>query len=1444
MNRLDELGSTPKKRTLQQDETTVREATTKSGRKVRRPAHLGSPERAPSVSPSEARKSVAVRAKKAVELSAGTPSKRAVTKEQISPVEAKGARKTITRKTISEHLDTPTKNKEKIEKGNTVEDAAGTSKSGRKIKIPTKLMEFESEVLSSPRKHALEDQDVVLKDKLTKTPGRSKTPAKSVAKNIGVEQNPHPDDEENKGLAVRKTPGRRAKSVAPDQLEVDTPKRRAATSLFSKETQKEISTSEQAPPKTPGKRAGKALLDLNVKATPKTPGRRAKSMAPGKEEADDDIHPGKSISETASKTDKKATQTPGRRVGKSMLNVAVTQSFRSENMDSLQAVPKTPGRKPAKAITDTSATTLDVGTPRSQGTANKTPGRRQKSVAVEKSDSVGDVTSVAKADITTAEEPLTRSGRKIKPKKVFDFEQDEKTMDTISTNENVSIDSTRKRKVDDIEEATKSPTKKKIIENVGVETPKLKSRLESNLSLLGTESPQMENPTDGTVSRSGRKIKPKKMFGFDDGVETMTTFVHITGSSPALGEETVVANNREEDISTMNVVPKNTRSGKINPTSTPSKQTTALAGIVERKSSAPPMANDQKVEELVECDENDKQNTFITKRGEDDHHHVTAKKLQRQQHPIDETDRAVIILEPMIIRTSIGFGRPTVQRQTLSEKTDELNEDDRSKVNENSSADTQAAGSSRSGRKIKPKKFFDTDNQTATTRQSVVPPKANQPVPVPKVLSPKKMQVVENQKPEELSITTAVDNVTADEVMHSAEGMDIPEGPVKLVNEATVDNYSGGDGVEQKQQEQVAVAETTDHSDVAMEPMEEDVPDRKVEEDTVGSVTMKETLTAQLVEENMDVPETQHMTLEEEKHNQLPNDNIAEVSNSERAILQHHGEDLALKESSCDTDVKQNSQIENSDAKEDLAHTLADHEEGGNITVDQIVDESNAAIEPPLHDVSLDSAADIKPEEESKVVPTESVFTSNEMANEEMLQEASFGSIEYLEDEMNNVVEHIHKPSHQEPTEEDTKVSAPVIPSIVIAPDTPARFALNETYSPVKPNSSIIDITADTPGPVAPHTPDSKLTAQEANDKCSPDKPPEVIEIMDSPAEAAFCKQINDESAHGGDGGGSATSTPLAVKPSVVQLVNECEDTKQLNVQFESRKRSLSASAADTTMKRNVTFHSPANCTMLVETIDERLMLKSLQDQQQQRHETMETSSKSIGEKLRKPRKRSLSEHKPSEMKRNKTSKLPNFKSIHANHFNRMESLADFMKRKESRAKQILSSCSPATKLLSQPIADGSVSTGVPSVEKKIPSSSTKPFIFKSAGGGIPVPSAGLFTKRTKEGQTVAKSVGLADHHALSAIAAASTAKKPIASNTERMANRLKQFQATFKPKQIGTDTSAVPVSGSLASTSTNVVGVLPVEQLRSKQSKILKGVRTNRRFELQMKHRDNLQHQ
>ncbi|XP_021693039.1 titin [Aedes aegypti] len=372
--------------------------------------------------------------------------------------------------------------------------------------------------------------------------------------------------------------------------------------------------------------------------------------------------------------------------------------------------------------------------------------------------------------------------------------------------------------------------------------------------------------------------------------------------------------------------------------------------------------------------------------------------------------------------------------------------------------------------------------------------------------------------------------------------------------------------------------------------------------------------------------------------------------------------------------------------------------------------------------------------------------------------------------------------------------------SIIVIPDTPkppksefdAEFDLADK-SPVPQSSHTTvarvelhhsPVISQGKVPTTPRTPDSKPSKT----SCSPDKPDdqdqanvphEIIDITESPI------AVLDPKLHHSEGKpGSTTSTPLRMGTKMT--------AKDRLIQ-NSRKRSLSASDAEI-VKKNVTFHSPANSTMLVDTIDERLKKKN------------ESATKIPPGH----RKRSLSEHKDAQQdgpKPSKISKLPNFKNIHQQQFSRMESIEEFHNRKVQRAKEILASStvkSPAASALvrsaERPPLQKSSSLPPKSPYKSgngASSSSFKPAVVRPL---IPKPSE--------------------SHH------------KPL-SDADRQEKRQKQFHATFKPKsQEGSGSSS---TGKDTPDGAHRV----IEQSRHKQSQILKGVRTNKRFELMMKYRD-----
>lgn len=381
--------------------------------------------------------------------------------------------------------------------------------------------------------------------------------------------------------------------------------------------------------------------------------------------------------------------------------------------------------------------------------------------------------------------------------------------------------------------------------------------------------------------------------------------------------------------------------------------------------------------------------------------------------------------------------------------------------------------------------------------------------------------------------------------------------------------------------------------------------------------------------------------------------------------------------------------------------------------------------------------------------------------------------------------------------------------SIIVVPDTPrpSKSELEEEFdvtdkSPIPQSSQITigrvelhhsPVMKKEVVPTTPRTPDSKPIKT----VCSPDKPDiqeqanvphEVIDITDSPI------AVMDPKLCQTDEPGCFSSTPLN-KGSKMTIKDELIQN--------SRKRSLSVSDAEI-VKKNVTFHSPANSTVLADTIDERLKKKN----------------KNVTKLPPGHRKRSLSEHKivhPDGPKPSKISKLPNFKNIHQQQFNRMESIEEFHNRKVQRAKEILTSStskSPAAKALIR-------SAERPPMQKSVNLHQKSPH---KTGNGAST-SSSLYHHASSKPNVV--------RPLMSKLSESHPHKLP--SDAERQEKRQKQFQSVFKTKSQDNDTESAGTSGKNTSDGTRRV----IEQSRHKQNQILKGVRTNKRFELLMKYRD-----
>lgn len=1410
---------------------------TKSGRKVKRPAHFDDSPDAKGVASPGKRQEVAPEVKKSARKtlvlasSAGTPppvakngSEPEVVKkssrktfagngsrddspepEPVKKVAASSARKTLLKSAVKNSSTEGTPKKTPAKKVQETEEEApagsGLSRTGRKIKVPAHLKEFEDVVATSRKSVAPEVEE----KPAPKTPGRAKevpepksqVRGKSVVRQLATEHEPEVEEK-----PVAKTPGR-ARSFARKTVEEEEEEAKPAakTSGRSKSMARKPSVDEEKPvPRSYGRARSVARQqeEEDKPAPPKTPG-RARSMAARKpvEDEPEEVKP--------------APKTPGR---------AKSVSRKISVDEPIQAAPKTPSRR-TKSIAPQIKPSQDEEDPlalpeppvkrdpspikKQDKPPAKTPSKRAKSPEPPK--------PAASADLG---EPMSRSGRKIKPKKYFgDFEQEEPLPTLVPT-----VASPVKSS------PIRSPVKQQVVKKGSPYAPKKDSP--SPVKRLSLPSQQ---PIAGPAK------KPKQQNEADDGGSPFKI-------SPATEERQITKRNvndhhhKEPEAPVAVSPPKKAKLESPQPAPVSPSEPEVVAELdplattssSNSSSSATSITTTATVASSSESSEQSSppSQTAVAAPAED------KPKRGRKTLPAPSVDSDV----PKAPKTP---SRKTIAPVATVE---------------------EPAGSSRSGRKIKPKKFFGDEEDSAPVAVVVAAvPKAK-----PEASGKRKTLAAasgsseesdkkdEDQKPQEsvsreeiMAIVGDFQEATPEEEVQpqqqqqpeqtepingsSEEKSDVPPANSTEVDETSAESNESEQAVASEQDLPAVQAEAGDLSESAG-----NFPEIQIEQTPPLATPV--------------VPDDPVPSAEEQPEAVAEIAEASASSNFSEALLVEEEAPTAAAEGEPTVEEKMEELFESVEFLEDsvLAGRLSDAAAATIVSETvpaELLDtaEPEPEMEPAVEPVQTaePEAVPVAPEEEDldKTEPPAALdeqptFESEIPEDEDLnkteppatMDEPTFESEIPEEDDLNKT----EPPATLDGTAEDVVQGADLLASaipegiedyfaendrdqesITVFPETPKSKPVLEQEEvdligklpePQQSSSNTVAIVEipDTPmvaikqlTPTTPKTPESKSATVEED--YSPDKPdaqeqasvpqPEIIEILDSPVITVLEPASKQ---------GSATSTPLGLATAGKLTVKELMSQN-------NRKRSLSASDADLSTKKNVTFHSPANSTILVDTLDERIK-KSL---------------KSDG-KTKNARKRSLSEHKelgPSSdgPKPSKVSKLPNFKNIHQNQFSRMESIQEYHNRKVQRAKEILTNSASKS-----PAASALVRNATP--QKVAPHSGlTKPQLKFTASK----PS-----------------------HPVSAGAKPATPAK-ILSDEARQEKRQQQFKAAFKPK---TASSVAPAASTGNGSSTNTTSGKPdgtspdgsrriVEQSRHKQHQILKGVRTNKRFELLMKFRD-----
>lgn len=292
------------------------------------------------------------------------------------------------------------------------------------------------------------------------------------------------------------------------------------------------------------------------------------------------------------------------------------------------------------------------------------------------------------------------------------------------------------------------------------------------------------------------------------------------------------------------------------------------------------------------------------------------------------------------------------------------------------------------------------------------------------------------------------------------------------------------------------------------------------------------------------------------------------------------------------------------------------------------------------------------------------------------------------------------------------------------------------------------------------------------------------------------------------------------------------------------RKRSLSVTDGESFIQKRVVFNSPK--FIEINTIDERLMASFMEEKENAFLKQAATAS---------GRKRSLSTGTPMKGKVQSKVKMPNFKAIHEQQFEKMESIADHANRKAERAKK-----------LATPVRDGPSKSPRPALKvfSKIPTFNARKLELVPSVSEANLHQRSRLLKRSLSDNTEEpprKKTQVAPYPAWGGdktkrqIAVVSGLQRANSESSKLVGPQISLATFGLKKRPSTEDVNRKPALKTQSLTQINRTKVedrreknmslfkskaalKPAATQRAMSANMLKGVRLNRRFELQMQHR------